>query len=54
MERISRLQKMPCAVDRMMEASKTGMRLTPEEQVELFGDDWQPAWAEEAEDGLDL
>ncbi|MFG6194138.1 MerR family transcriptional regulator [Nonomuraea sp. JJY05] len=49
-ERISRLQKMVSAVDRMLEASKAGMRLTPEEQVEIFGDDWQPAWAEEAED----
>ncbi|WP_433190596.1 MerR family transcriptional regulator [Actinoallomurus sp. CA-150999] len=50
MERIDRLQKMVGAVDRMLEASKTGMRLTPEEQVEIFGDDWQPAWVEEAED----
>ncbi|GAA4622413.1 MerR family transcriptional regulator [Actinoallomurus vinaceus] len=50
MERISRLQKMVGAVDRMLEASRTGMRLTPEEQVEIFGDDWQPAWVEEAED----
>ncbi|MEU9118333.1 MerR family transcriptional regulator [Streptomyces sp. NPDC048506] len=49
-ERISRLQKMLGAVDRMMEASETGMRLTPEEQVEIFGDDWQPAWVEEAEE----
>lgn len=49
-ERISRLEKMVCAVDRMLEASRTGMRLTPEEQVEIFGDDWQPGWVEEAED----
>ncbi|MEU6788276.1 MerR family transcriptional regulator [Nonomuraea angiospora] len=48
-ERISRLQKMVGAVDRMLEASKAGLRLTPEQQVEIFGDDWQPAWAEEAE-----
>ncbi|MFD7490994.1 MerR family transcriptional regulator [Streptomyces sp. NPDC059832] len=49
-ERIARLQRMVGAVDRMMEASKPGMRLTPEEQVEIFGADWRPAWVEEAED----
>ncbi|MGW6498605.1 MerR family transcriptional regulator [Nonomuraea angiospora] len=49
-ERISRLEKMVSAVDRMLEASKAGMRLTPEQQVEIFGDDWQPAWVEEAEE----
>ncbi|MER6003818.1 MerR family transcriptional regulator [Nonomuraea angiospora] len=49
-ERITRLQKMVSAVDRMLEASKKGIRLTPEQQVEIFGDDWQPAWVEEAED----
>ncbi|MEV7804463.1 MerR family transcriptional regulator [Microbispora sp. NPDC088329] len=49
-ERISRLRKMVGAVDRMLGASSTGMRLTPEEQVEIFGDDWQPAWTDEAED----
>lgn len=49
-ERISRLQKMVGAVDRMLGASSTGMRLTPEEQVEIFGDDWQPSWVDEAED----
>ncbi|GGX83046.1 MerR family transcriptional regulator [Streptomyces hiroshimensis] len=49
-ERITRLQKMVGAVDRMMAASDTGMRLTPQEQVEIFGDDWQPSWVEEAED----
>ncbi|WP_051797617.1 MerR family transcriptional regulator [Streptomyces sp. NRRL S-337] len=49
-ERISRLQKMVDAVDRMLAASKTGMRLTPEQQVEIFGADWQPARVEEAEE----
>ncbi|MFD9893386.1 MerR family transcriptional regulator [Amycolatopsis sp. NPDC059027] len=48
--RISRLEKMVGAVDRMLEASRTGMRLTPEQQVEIFGDDWQPSWVEEAEE----
>ncbi|WP_329250360.1 MerR family transcriptional regulator [Actinoallomurus sp. NBC_01490] len=49
-ERISGLQKMVDAVDHMMEALNTGIRLTPEEQREIFGDDWQPAWVEDAED----
>ncbi|AIA06785.1 MerR family transcriptional regulator [Streptomyces noursei] len=47
--RIARLEKMVGAVDQMLEASKTGMRLTPEEQVEIFGADWQPTWVDEAE-----
>ncbi|MER6051127.1 MerR family transcriptional regulator [Streptomyces sp. NPDC001793] len=49
-DRIARLEKMVGAVDRMLEASRTGLRLTPEQQVEIFGADWQPAWVEEAED----
>ncbi|MFI9628918.1 MerR family transcriptional regulator [Streptomyces sp. NPDC052042] len=50
MERISRLQTVVGAVDRMLEVSYTGMRLTPEEQVEIFGDDWRPDWIGEAEE----
>lgn len=37
------------AVDRMMAASNNGLRLTPEEQVEIFGADWRPDLVEEAE-----
>ena len=48
-ERISHLEKMVGAVDRMLAASGGGMRLTPEEQVAIFGDDWDPARVEEAE-----
>ena len=48
-ERIERLQRMVGAVDRMLEASETGMRLSPEQQVEIFGDDWRPEWVDEAE-----
>ncbi|GAA3554126.1 MerR family transcriptional regulator [Amycolatopsis ultiminotia] len=47
--RISRLQHMVSAVDRMMAATRRGIRLTPQEQVEIFGSDWDPAWVEEAE-----
>ncbi|MEU8892685.1 MerR family transcriptional regulator [Streptomyces sp. NPDC048442] len=50
LDRISRLQEMVGAVDSMLEASRTGMRLTIQEQAELFGDDWQPGWVEEAEE----
>lgn len=49
-ERIARLQKMVGAVDQMLEATETGMRLTPEEQVAIFGDDWEPSWVEGAEE----
>ncbi|MFF2233591.1 MerR family transcriptional regulator [Streptomyces anulatus] len=49
-ERISRLERMVGAVDRMLLESKPGIRLTPAEQVEIFGDDWDPARTEEAEE----
>ncbi|WP_460498812.1 MerR family transcriptional regulator [Glycomyces tarimensis] len=49
MEQIERLRRMVGAVDRMLEASKTGMRLSPEQQVEIFGGDWRPEWVDEAE-----
>ncbi|QIS20032.1 MerR family transcriptional regulator [Nocardia terpenica] len=48
-ERISRLRDMVAAVDRMLAASANGMRLTPEQQVEIFGDQWRPDRVEEAE-----
>jgi len=48
--RIDRLREMVGAVDRMLEATASGMRLTPEEQVAIFGDDWDPAWVGEAEE----
>jgi DNA-binding transcriptional MerR regulator len=47
-ERVTHLEKMVGAVDRMLEASRTGMRLSPREQVDIFGDDWNPAWVDEA------
>ncbi len=49
-ERIDRLHRMAAAVDKMMEAKKMGVQLTPEEQREVFGDDWLgEEYAEEAE-----
>jgi MerR family transcriptional regulator, thiopeptide resistance regulator len=44
-ERIARLRAMATAVERAMEARMTGIRLTPEERLEVFGDD--PAQYEE-------
>ncbi|WP_433159561.1 MerR family transcriptional regulator [Kribbella sp. CA-247076] len=49
-ERISHLRTMVDAVDRMLAASNSGLRLTPQEQVEIFGTDWRPEWVQEAED----
>lgn len=48
--RIGRLTDMVAAVDHMLEATTMGMRLTPEEQVAIFGDDWEPARVQEAEE----
>jgi DNA-binding transcriptional MerR regulator len=48
--RAGRLREMARAVDRMLEALDAGMRLTPEEQVEIFGADWRPERVEEARD----
>ncbi|MCD0445096.1 MerR family transcriptional regulator [Glycomyces sp. A-F 0318] len=50
LDRIERLERMVGAVDRMLEASATGMRLSPEEQVAIFGDDWRPERVGEAEE----
>jgi DNA-binding transcriptional MerR regulator len=49
-ERIAHLQTMVSSVDRMLEATTSGIRLSPAEQVEIFGTDWKPHWVDEAED----
>ncbi|WUK69774.1 MerR family transcriptional regulator [Kribbella sp. NBC_00359] len=49
-DRIAHLQSMVQAVDRMLAVAKTGIQLSPQEQVEIFGTDWKPEWAEEAEE----
>lgn len=49
-DRIAHLQSMVQAVDKMLTASTSGMRLSPEEQVEIFGTDWQPEWPTQAEE----
>ncbi|MBA0052847.1 MerR family transcriptional regulator [Streptomyces sp. AJS327] len=47
-ERLTQLQSTLDTVDRMLETSDAGLRLTPEQQVEIFGADWQPSRVEEA------
>lgn len=49
-DRIAQLQQMGNAVDRMIEARKSGILLSAEEQVAIFGRHWQPSWAAEAQD----
>ncbi|MFD6415560.1 MerR family transcriptional regulator [Streptomyces sp. NPDC060194] len=48
--RIERLQEMAAAVATAMEAQKMGIRLTPEEKFEVFGDHDPDRYAAEAED----
>jgi DNA-binding transcriptional MerR regulator len=50
LDHVSRLQRMVAAVDRMIEAADTGILLSAQEQVALFGSDWQPSWVAEAHD----
>jgi DNA-binding transcriptional MerR regulator len=47
-ERIGRLEHMVTAVDRMMAETRGGMQLSAEEQVAIFGTDWNPRWVDEA------
>lgn len=47
---ITRLQSMAAAVDRLVEAADSGILLSDEEQVAIFGDGWQPSWVTEAHD----
>ncbi|MFG2821772.1 MerR family transcriptional regulator [Kitasatospora sp. NPDC048365] len=48
-DRIRHLQELAAAVERAMEARRTGMQLTPEEKFEVFGPDYQESWEDEAE-----
>ncbi|WP_238815909.1 MerR family transcriptional regulator [Nocardia brasiliensis] len=47
-ERITRLQDMVGAVDRMLDSFRSGILLAPEQQAEIFGDQWRSEWVEEA------
>ena len=48
LDRIERLRSIVRAVDRML--ANTGIRLTPEQQVEIFGADWEPARVDQAQE----
>lgn len=48
-ERIDRLRRMVAAVDRMKEAHMSDRKLTAQQQAEILGDDWDPAWEDEAQ-----
>jgi MerR family transcriptional regulator, thiopeptide resistance regulator len=49
-ERISRLRRMVDAVDRMIEATNSGILLSAEEQISIFGKSWQPERVADARD----
>lgn len=44
-ERIRKLERMADSLDRMVEARQEGVLLSAEEQVEIFGENWQPSWS---------
>nr|WP_236573350.1 MerR family transcriptional regulator [Nocardia caishijiensis] len=46
--RMRRLRGMAEAVDRLIDARESGVRLSAEDQVAIFGDGWEPAWVEQA------
>lgn len=48
--RISHLQEMVSAVDRMVEEKAMGTDPTPERRAEIFGSDWNPEYQREAEE----
>ncbi|WP_285101689.1 MerR family transcriptional regulator [Promicromonospora sp. MEB111] len=47
-EHIARLQRSADALDRMIEARRSGVLLSAEEQVAIFGAAWQPSWPVQA------
>lgn len=48
LRRISHLQEMVSAVERLKEAIAMNAPLTPEDRVEIFGTDWHPEYQDEA------
>ncbi|WP_230402226.1 MerR family transcriptional regulator [Sanguibacter suaedae] len=50
LQRIGRLQSMVGSVDRMIEATSSGILMSPEEQSEAFGPGWDPGWVSEAQE----
>ena len=50
LRRISHLQEMVSAVERLKEAITMNAPLTPEDRAEIFGTDWDPGYQDEAEE----
>lgn len=48
-ERLARLQSMVAAIERERKALTMGSSLTPEEKLEIFGENYDPSWEDEAE-----
>ncbi|MER7702321.1 MerR family transcriptional regulator [Kitasatospora sp. NPDC097605] len=48
-DRIAHLRKLAAAVEHALEAEKMGIRLTPEEKFEFFGEGYREEWETEAE-----
>jgi DNA-binding transcriptional MerR regulator len=49
-ERVAHLRQLGDALDRMIEARNSGILLSAEEQVAIFGRHWEPSWVDEARD----
>lgn len=49
-ERLARVQAMVAAVENEMEATMSGINLTPEEKLEIFGPSYKEEWETEAEE----
>ncbi|NEW39843.1 MerR family transcriptional regulator [Nocardia cyriacigeorgica] len=47
-ERVAHLERVGAALDRMIEARQSGILLSAEEQVAIFGSQWQPDWVAQA------
>ncbi|AWE43207.1 MULTISPECIES: MerR family transcriptional regulator [unclassified Actinobaculum] len=50
LQRISHLHEMVRAVERLMKAEDNNMNLTPDQQRDILGQNWDPAWQSEAEE----
>lgn len=47
-ERIARLHQLDTGLGRMIAAHERGVLLTPEQQSQVFGPDWDPSWTDGA------
>lgn len=48
--KLQRLRELLTAIDRELEAGTMGTELTPQEKLEIFGSDYDPAWETEAQE----